>query len=50
MKYVQVSYTLLDVLEVPEDFTPDDIEERVEIDMREKGIYNLVNDVEWCCA
>ena len=47
MKYINVSYTLLETHEVPDDFTPDDIEEMLENDMRDKGIYNMVNDVEW---
>ena len=47
MKFVQVSYTILEVIEVEDDITADGVEELLEQDMREKGIYNIVNDIEW---
>ena len=47
MKFVQVSYTLLETIEVEDNITPDEVEELLEQDMWEKGIYNMVNDIEW---
>lgn len=50
MKYIYVAYTLLETMEVPDDITPDGIEELLDEDLREKGIYDIVNDVEWSYA
>ena len=47
MKYVQVSYTILETLEVNDDITPDEVEELIEDDMWDKGIVNYVNEYEW---
>lgn len=47
MKFVQVSYTILETIEVEDDITADGVEELLEQDMWEKGIYNIVNDIEW---
>ena len=47
MKFVQVSYTILETIEVKDDITGDEVEELLEQDMRKKGIYYIVNDIEW---
>lgn len=47
MKFVQVSYTILETIEVEDDITADEVEELLEQDMWEKGIYNIINDIEW---
>jgi len=46
-KFINISYTILETIEVPDDATPDDIEEMIEIDMADKNIHNMVNDIEW---
>ena len=50
MKYVNVSYTILETLEVPDNADPDMIEEMIEYDMADKNIHNIVNDIEWYWA
>lgn len=47
MKLVRVSYTILETIEVDDDITTKGVEELLEQDMWEKGIYNIVNDIEW---
>ena len=50
MKFVQVSYTILETLEVKDAITADEVEELLEQDMWEKGIYEIINDMEWYYA
>lgn len=47
MKTVQISYTILDTVEVDDGATRFEIDQIVEDNAHELGIYNLVNDVEW---
>ena len=50
MKAVHVSYTILDVIYVPDDCLDDEIQEAVEGHAIELDIYQLVDDFEWECA
>ena len=47
MKTIQISYTILDIIEVDDDMTRFEIDQIVEDNAYELGIYDLVNDVEW---
>ena len=47
MREIQVSYTILDIINVPDDCSDDEIQETVEGHAMDLGIYQLVNDIEW---
>ena len=47
MKTVQISYIIRDTIEVDDDMTRFEIDQSVEDNAHELGIYDLVNDVEW---
>lgn len=47
MKNVYVSYTILAMFEVPDETTPDEIEQMIEDHAVESGFNDRVNDIEW---
>ena len=47
MKTIQISYTILDTIEVDDDVTRFEIDQIVEDNAHELSIYDLINDVEW---
>lgn len=47
MAWLSVSYTLLASFDVPDDITPDEIEEIVENHASKEGFWDSVNDIEW---
>lgn len=47
MQIIYVSYTILDIIHVPDDYSDDEIQETVEGHAMDLGIYPLVNDFEW---
>lgn len=47
MKEVQCSYTLLRSFKVEDNTTFDEINELIDNDLYELGIYDKVNDIEW---
>ena len=47
MKEVQCSYTLLRSFKVEDNTTFDEINELIDNDLYELGIYAKVNDIEW---
>ena len=50
MKTIYVSYTILDAIDVPDDYSRDEIKESVEERAMDLGIYQLVDDFEWECV
>ena len=47
MKKLQVSYTILHEVEVPDDVTTEEIEDLVEENASECGLYPFCNDIEY---
>lgn len=47
MQTIYVSYTILDIINVPDECSDDEIQETVEGHAMDLGIRQLVNDFEW---
>lgn len=47
MKTVRISYTIVDSVEVDDDATPNEIQNYIEDNAMELGIYDFINDMEW---
>ena len=47
MREINVSYTILDIIVVPDECSYDEIQEVVEGHAMDLGIYNICNDIEW---
>ena len=47
MKKVQITYTILNAIEVPDDWTEEEIDEAVSNNAYDLGIWGITNDVEW---
>lgn len=47
MKTIYISYTILDIINVPDNCSDEEIHEIVEEHAMDLGIYQLVNDFDW---
>ena len=47
MKMIQIIYTVLDTIEVPDNWTEEEIDEAVSNNALDRGIYGMVDDTEW---
>lgn len=47
MKNIQVVYTVFDIIEVPDDWTEEEIDEAVSNNAYDLGIWGMVDDAEW---
>lgn len=47
MKQIQISYTILDIIEVPDNWTDEEIDEAVSNNAYDLGIWGMIDDAEW---
>ena len=47
MKSIQIAYTVLDIIEVPDNWTEEEIDEAVSDNALDRGIYGMIDDTEW---
>ena len=47
MKKIQIVYTVLDTIDVPDNWTEKEIDEAVSYNALDLGIWGMVDDAEW---
>lgn len=47
MKTVHIRYTVFDIIEVPDNWTEEEIDAAVSDNAADLGIYGMVDDTEW---
>ena len=47
MRDIQITYTILDTIEVPDNWTEENIEVAISDNAMDRGIYCIVDDTEW---
>lgn len=47
MKRIQIIYTVIDTIEIPDNWTEEEIDEAVSNNANDLGIWVMVDDVKW---
>ena len=47
MKRIQIIYTVLDAIDVPDNWTEEEIYDAVSDNALDRGIWGMVDDIEW---